>query len=172
MEEQTLYAALKKLAPAATVTALETLSALLAEIVFERQSTESKKLATLPLPEMQQALTQLAGQEIVQTNRVICFGDQSQIGDVRIRDITSGDIYNIHLDLHIASNASSPPETAYSTSLDKAEIDRRNELIRQHRKVLYTLEIQAAKFGLYCPPHIIIEIEELKKEIIQLQKDL
>jgi hypothetical protein len=49
---------------------------------------------------------------------------------------------------------------------------RTRELIAQHRKVLHQLELQAARFGLYCPPHITIEIDETKQNIAQLERDL
>ncbi|PDW00285.1 effector-associated domain 2-containing protein [Candidatus Chloroploca asiatica] len=39
------------------------------------------------------------------------------------------------------------------------------ELLRTYRRRLQVLELQAAQFGIYAPPHITIEIDDLKVHI-------
>lgn len=43
-----------------------------------------------------------------------------------------------------------------------------DELREAHTKRLYILEEQAAKFGISAPPHVLIEIDDLKRKIEEL----
>lgn len=47
----------------------------------------------------------------------------------------------------------------------KEEIAHQRTLQREYRKRLRVLEAQAAKFGIYVPPHIQIEIDEMNEKI-------
>src|SRR6266545_7969248 len=49
--------------------------------------------------------------------------------------------------------------------MDEAEIEHIREIITAYKRRLYELEVQAAKLGLQCPPHIPIEIEDIKENI-------
>lgn len=46
------------------------------------------------------------------------------------------------------------------------------ELRQQHKRRLQVLEIQAAAYGLSTPPHILIEIEDIKENIIIINEQL
>ena len=54
------------------------------------------------------------------------------------------------------------------------QIQHLTELLSIHRKRLHILELQAASFGISMPPHIAIEIEDIKEKIaiveVQLKK--
>lgn len=41
-----------------------------------------------------------------------------------------------------------------------------------HTKRLWILELQSAKFGLSVPPHILLEIEEIKENISRIDSQL
>lgn len=57
--------------------------------------------------------------------------------------------------------------------MDQSELDRKNELLRKKRDHLHRLEMQAAGFGsLYVPPHISMEIDDLKKEIEAIRREI
>jgi hypothetical protein len=45
-------------------------------------------------------------------------------------------------------------------------------LIRENRRRLNQLQLQAAKYGISTPPHITIEIEDTEREIAKLEKQL
>ncbi|MBE7553029.1 MAG: hypothetical protein HS126_18305 [Anaerolineales bacterium] len=65
------------------------------------------------------------------------------------------------------------PESAPSsgsTIPDQTEFLRK--LISEKTRYLHTLQLQAAKFGISAPPHIVLEIEDLEKEIAGLQQKL
>lgn len=46
------------------------------------------------------------------------------------------------------------------------------ELLRAYRRRLQVLQLQAAQFGIYAPPHITIEIEELEAKIAEVERGL
>lgn len=45
-------------------------------------------------------------------------------------------------------------------------------LRRTHQRQLQALEVQAAKFGLYAPPHVLIGIEDTRKAIAVIDAQL
>lgn len=47
----------------------------------------------------------------------------------------------------------------------KDQFKHNHELIKEYNKRLRVLELQAAKFGLYVPPHIPIEIDEITEKV-------
>lgn len=54
---------------------------------------------------------------------------------------------------------------------ESIERDRRSRLIEGHKRVLHELEIKRAAYGkLEAPAHLILEIEDLKDEIKQLEQ--
>lgn len=63
------------------------------------------------------------------------------------------------------------PQTFDSSDVDEDQQHLR-ELIAEKRRRLRVLEYQAAKFGDYTPPHIEIEIEDLRLEIAELEAQL
>jgi hypothetical protein len=55
--------------------------------------------------------------------------------------------------------------------IEDIEKDRRERLIEEHKRHLYELEIKRAGYGrLDAPAHLLIQIEDLKKEIEQLEQ--
>jgi hypothetical protein len=46
------------------------------------------------------------------------------------------------------------------------------ELLLIHQRRLHVLEIQAASFGSSTPPHILLEIEDIQKEIVAIENQL
>lgn len=54
--------------------------------------------------------------------------------------------------------------------IEDIEKDRRERLIEEHRRQLHELELKRATYGkLNAPAHLLLEIEDLKKEIAQLE---
>ena len=47
-----------------------------------------------------------------------------------------------------------------------------DKLILIHQRRLHVLEVQAASFGLTTPPHILLEIEDIRKEIATIEAQL
>lgn len=55
---------------------------------------------------------------------------------------------------------------------DTTEIARKRDLVYQHNRRLHVLELQAAQFGLHCPPHITLEIDDLNQKIAALEREI
>lgn len=53
-----------------------------------------------------------------------------------------------------------------------ADVEHLQKLIETKMRYLQTLELQEAKMGLSTPPHIKIEIEDLKQELAELRQQL
>ncbi len=66
--------------------------------------------------------------------------------------------------------AQSPPLKA-SPEVDQEQAHVR-ELLTTKRRRLHALELQAAKYGIAAPPHVTIEIEDLRWEIAELEARL
>jgi hypothetical protein len=47
----------------------------------------------------------------------------------------------------------------------REQVKHQHGLIAEYEKRVQVLEIQEARFGLYCPPHIVIEIKDTKQQI-------
>lgn len=45
-------------------------------------------------------------------------------------------------------------------------------LLSQYRRRLNALELQAAQFGIYAPPHVTIEIDDLNKKVQEIRTQL
>lgn len=56
--------------------------------------------------------------------------------------------------------------------VDAAEVAHKHTLIAECQKRLNVLELQAAKFGIYAPPHVTIEIEDTRRKIAELQREI
>src|SRR5262245_39101173 len=54
----------------------------------------------------------------------------------------------------------------------KEEIEHQRILQKEYRKRLRVLEQQAAKFGIYVPPHLEIEIDDIKEKIRDCEKQI
>ena len=66
--------------------------------------------------------------------------------------------------------ASNTPE---NDSDDRVEqITRLRELIKARRARLFQRELQAAKYGISADPAITIEVDDLKREIADLERQL
>jgi len=61
------------------------------------------------------------------------------------------------------------PEVAPAEGLDVAEREHLRALLEEKRRRLQVLERKRVHFGdAYCPPHILLEIEDLQREITRL----
>lgn len=56
--------------------------------------------------------------------------------------------------------------------MNNDDIVHLNELIKAHKDRLYIREDQAARFGLNCPPEILIEIRDIKQTIENTERDI
>lgn len=169
MDEHQLVEALRAIAPSAPETSLARLAAALSRLTQGHEAPGA--VAQEAGPELAPLLAALAGRELQADNRLLSFGAQSQVGDVAVRDLAGGNIYHITFNIGDAPPTQPPPGNP-AAGVDLEEAARKRELIAQHRKVLHQLELQAAQFGLYCPPHITIEIDERKQAIARLQREL
>lgn len=52
------------------------------------------------------------------------------------------------------------------------DIAHLSELIEAHKRRLHIRELQAAKFGISCPPEILTEIDDIKSQIEQAQQQI
>ncbi|GAB4115396.1 MAG: hypothetical protein Fur005_47360 [Roseiflexaceae bacterium] len=52
------------------------------------------------------------------------------------------------------------------------DLEHVRKLIETNKRRLRVLDLQAAQFGLYAPAHLTLEIDDLKKEIERLTKQL
>lgn len=52
------------------------------------------------------------------------------------------------------------------------DVQELRDLAAARRRRLHVLEMQEAQFGLYAPPHITLEIEDLRKQIAQLDRQI
>ncbi|MEI7772801.1 MAG: hypothetical protein WCI67_22620 [Chloroflexales bacterium] len=95
---------------------------------------------------------------------MIDFGANNQIGEVQVRDVAGRDIMNLTISLGARPDLPVP--------LDSEEIAHKRTLIAQRQKMINALELQAAKFGIYAPPHITIEIEDAKRAISALRREI
>lgn len=144
--------------------ALERLRRLMADVQAGRLS-EAELTAALAGDAELRALAQrlIAGGGAQGSRSGITFGPGGNFGDVNIGDVAGRDIVNVTIN---------SPGTTARTAQPPDEAAHKRELIALHRKVLNTLELRAAQFGIHTPPYITIEIEELKAKIAQLQREL
>jgi hypothetical protein len=47
--------------------------------------------------------------------------------------------------------------------MDQEEVTHLRELIKENKRRLHVLEVQATKYGLNCPPQILIAIEDTQE---------
>ncbi|NJN17735.1 MAG: hypothetical protein HC822_16410 [Oscillochloris sp.] len=109
---------------------------------------------------------QATGESIKHGAAMIDFGSNQQTGDIRIRDVIGGDL------IQLTINITPQQPQAGDMTLDNSEIAHKRSLIAQHRRMLQQLELQAAKFGIYAPPHITLEIADLKRTIAELRREI
>jgi len=77
---------------------------------------------------------------------LISFRDNGQYGDISIQNVAGGNIYHTHLHINLSEH-----------------LHQGNYLTISLRAELRQLEIQATRFGSYCPPYIQNEIKRLKR---------
>jgi hypothetical protein len=78
------------------------------------------------------------------------------------------------LDLRLAQafdTSKPPPSEMPGVSVGDGQKHLR-ELLTAKRRRLNVLELQAAKYGIAAPPHVTIEIEDLRREIAELEARL
>jgi hypothetical protein len=72
--------------------------------------------------------------------------------------------------LIVGEKKAEPASASGSTMPDETDFLRK--LIIEKTRYLQTLQLQAAKFGISAPPHIVLQIEDLEKEIAELRQRL
>lgn len=107
----------------------------------------------------------LSGHSVATSQSVISFGTGNNIGDISIGDVASGSIIKININL-----AATHIESSSVTFFRDLETQHKLKLLEIHRKRLFILEEQAAAFGNYSPPYILMEIEEINDKIQRIQK--
>lgn len=61
------------------------------------------------------------------------------------------------------------PEEEFPEGLDVAEREHLRALLEEKRSRLQVLELQRAHFGdAHCPPHILLEIKDLQREVARI----
>jgi hypothetical protein len=130
------------------------------------ETLRARIAAEVELPEL---VRREAGSAVERGGRVIDFGSGNQLGTVNIRDAAGRDIINLTINVQTEAG-----RIGQATPLALTEDERAHKraLIAQHRKMLNTLELQAAKFGIYAPAHLTIEIDELKRTMAELKREL
>ena len=53
---------------------------------------------------------------------------------------------------------------------NEEEIQHLQGLLKEYKKRLHILEVQAAKYGMSVPPYIIVEVEESREQIKRLKE--
>ncbi|MFV9503289.1 MAG: hypothetical protein AB4911_01855 [Oscillochloridaceae bacterium umkhey_bin13] len=149
--------------------ALNRLLALVAAYQNGHLSAEALRTSLTTEVALQELVRRKAGQALTREGTVIDFGAGSQLGEVQIRDVAGRDIIN--LTINLPPTATSAAQNGPSSLSDEERAHKQN-LLTQHRKMLHALELQAAQFGLYTPPHITIQIDDLKGTVATLQREL
>lgn len=101
LDEQALAAALRHALPAEYHVHVSRLARMLATAVADTDNTVPD--VGNPLP--REVFTALAGQRIRSGDNTLSFGSDSSIGDVRVRDVASGDIYTINMPITVGPQA-------------------------------------------------------------------
>lgn len=112
-------------------------------------------------------LQHLSGHNIATSDAIISFGTGNNLGDISIGDIAGGNIIKININL----DASEPARASVKYYNDKAN-QHRLRLLELHRRRLYKLEEQEATFGSSCPPHILMEIEDISSRISHINNEI
>jgi hypothetical protein len=72
---------------------------LLVDIILNESGDPIAATQTAAVDKLDQVLTNLAGKQILREHLVVAFGDNSQLGDVSIRDIAGRDILTFNINL-------------------------------------------------------------------------
>jgi len=113
---------------------------------------------------LQTILQALAGKKVHTPSKFIYFGEANQFGDVSVGNIVGGNIINIQL---------FPKESHESVSINERQSVKthKSRIFVIHTRRLAVLEEQAAMFGSFCPPHILLEIEDIKAKLTSLVQE-
>lgn len=93
MDKETLTVALKKALPPEFHNLCHSLAELLIASVQEHKSVTETHIEH----DFSQALKALMGQKLILSDTALTFGEQSQFGDIQIRDVAGGSIINLHI---------------------------------------------------------------------------
>jgi hypothetical protein len=71
-------------------------------------------------------------------------------------------------------SAATPPPNQQRPAEDAVsqDVQELRDLMAIHRRSLHVLEMQEAQFGIYAPPHVKLQIEDLRKQIAQLDRQI
>ena len=108
-------------------------------------------------------VTHIAQPKQARGNTFFDFGS-AQVGSVQTGDQAMGDINKSY-----GANDEARPLPAGSP---RNQAEHTRTLLQTHRQRLQRLEQRAALEGFYTPPHIMIEIDEIKAEIARLEARL
>lgn len=150
-------------------TALARLFQLVGDYQAGQLTEEALRAGIAAEVDLRELVRREAGSAVTRGDKVIDFGAGSQMGDVHIRDAAGRDIIN--LTINVQPHAVHSGLTGRS-SLTEDERAHKQALLAQHRKMLNTLELQAAQFGIYAPAHITVEIGELTRKVAELRREL
>lgn len=134
--------ALKSLIPNSTTNSIEELAALLLELIETRPTTISTRNTIQESEDLQDISNKLRGTNILISNALVSFGEQSQIGDVRIRDVIGGNKVDLAVHFHFPSQTIIPPDFTKINDNIHTEEDLLNAkrvlIFLEDRRVLYT----------------------------------
>ena len=136
--------------------------------VIESSSSPEETLSKLDsLEELYPLVKALIGKQITTPTALISFGEQSSVGDVTISEVAGRDVVKINVSVSI-NQYQQVTEQVISSKPSHIVADHEklhNMAVIEHRKRLQLLELQAARLGRKCPPHILNEIKEIRSEI-------
>lgn len=168
MDTQNLVSIIGDFVPGAPKQDLEVFALILAKMSRADVSVSDIETLIRQNRELLNLLHAMAGKNFQASDTVVQFGDGAQTGDIIFRDVAGGNI--VHFHLHLESEARKKQSREVTISED--ERSRKEELLIKHKKSLHKLQLQAAQFGLYCPPYISLEIENTEKIIKDLELKL
>jgi len=151
---------LKQLLPAELAHNVDKLINALVNILYDKDEVYNHEEGQ----DMLEILRFLSGKSVATSQSLISFGADSNFGDISIGDIARGSIIKMNFNIYPQSNVES--KVVFQ---DDEEAKHKLRLLEIHRKRLFVLEEQAAYFGSSCPPHILMEINDINGKIGKIQ---
>jgi len=116
-------------------------------------------------PEMVNTFSLLAGKLVYKGSKIVSFGEQAQVGDITVRDIAGGNIYNINL------NAANELEQSTRTVLEvEKELQKLRIVQQKHIRNLQILESVLSSYETEQPIHLLNSVA-FEREALQRVQD-